>query len=30
MSQTLNVSEQTVMRDWRFARMWLLRELAGR
>jgi RNA polymerase sigma factor (TIGR02999 family) len=30
MSETLNVSEQTVMRDWRFARMWLLRELSGR
>ena len=30
MSETLNVSEQTIMRDWRFARLWLLRELAGR
>lgn len=29
MSETLKVSEQTVMRDWRFARMWLLRELSG-
>jgi len=30
MSETLNISEQTVMRDWRFARMWLLRELSDR
>jgi RNA polymerase sigma factor (TIGR02999 family) len=30
MAETLNVSEQTVMRDWRFARLWLLRELSGR
>jgi len=29
-SEVLNVSEQTVMRDWRLAKMWLLRELSGR
>ena len=27
-SETLQVSEQTVMRDWRMAKMWLLRELS--
>jgi RNA polymerase sigma factor (sigma-70 family) len=26
----LQVSAATVLRDWRFARSWLLRELAGR
>jgi RNA polymerase sigma factor (TIGR02999 family) len=26
----LNVSKETVMRDWKFARTWLLRELSGR
>jgi hypothetical protein len=25
----LNVSPQTVMRDWRLAKAWLLREMAG-
>jgi len=25
----LNVSKETVMRDWRLAKVWLLRELAG-
>jgi RNA polymerase sigma factor (TIGR02999 family) len=25
----IDVSEQTVLRDWRMAKMWLLRELAG-
>jgi RNA polymerase sigma-70 factor, ECF subfamily len=28
-SRTIDVSEQTVMRDWRVAKMWLLRELSG-
>lgn len=28
-AQVLNVSSQTVMRDWRLARTWLLRELSG-
>lgn len=26
---TIDVSEQTVLRDWRLAKMWLLRELSG-
>jgi RNA polymerase sigma factor (TIGR02999 family) len=26
---TIDVSEQTVLRDWRMAKMWLLRELSG-
>ena len=25
----LNVSSQTVMRDWRLAKVWLLREIEG-
>jgi RNA polymerase sigma-70 factor (ECF subfamily) len=28
-AEVLNVSSQTVMRDWRLARIWLLRELSG-
>jgi RNA polymerase sigma-70 factor, ECF subfamily len=28
-AKVLNVSSQTVMRDWRLARIWLLRELSG-
>jgi RNA polymerase sigma factor (TIGR02999 family) len=28
-SETLQVSDQTVMRDWRVARLWLLREISG-
>ncbi len=28
-SETLEVSPQTVMRDWRVARLWLLREISG-
>ena len=28
-ADTLDVSPQTVMRDWRLAKMWLLRELSG-
>ena len=28
-SDTLQVSPKTVMRDWRVARLWLLREIAG-
>ena len=28
-ARTIDVSEQTVMRDWRVAKMWLLRELSG-
>ena len=28
-AEVLKVSEETVMRDWRLARMWLLRELEG-
>lgn len=28
-AEVLAVSEQTVMRDWRLAKMWLLRELSG-
>jgi len=26
-AEVLNVSDQTVMRDWRLAKVWLLREL---
>ncbi len=26
-AEVLNVSEETVMRDWRLAKVWLLREL---
>ena len=26
----LHVSAVTVMRDWRFAKLWLLREMSGR
>lgn len=29
MSEALQVSEQTVMRDWRMAKLWLLRELSS-
>jgi RNA polymerase sigma factor (TIGR02999 family) len=29
-AETLGVSPQTVMRDWRLAKVWLLRELRGR
>jgi len=29
-AETLHVSVDTVKRDWRFARLWLLRELKGR
>jgi RNA polymerase sigma factor (TIGR02999 family) len=28
-AEVLNVSEETVLRDWRLARAWLLRELSG-
>jgi DNA-directed RNA polymerase specialized sigma24 family protein len=28
-AEALQVSEQTVMRDWRIAKMWLLRELSN-
>lgn len=28
-AEALHVSAETVMRDWRFAKVWLLRELAG-
>jgi RNA polymerase sigma-70 factor, ECF subfamily len=28
-AEVLNISRQTVMRDWNFAKMWLLRELSG-
>jgi hypothetical protein len=28
--QVLKVHEQTVLRDWRLARVWLMRELCGR
>jgi RNA polymerase sigma-70 factor, ECF subfamily len=28
-AELLNVSKETVMRDWRLAKVWLLRELAG-
>jgi len=27
-ADTLTVSQQTVLRDWRLAKMWLLRELS--
>ena len=29
-AEALGVSQETVLRDWRFARSWLLRELSGR
>jgi len=29
-AEVLNVHEQTVLRDWRLARTWLLREIGGR
>jgi RNA polymerase sigma factor (sigma-70 family) len=29
-AEALHVSIDTVKRDWRFAKMWLLRELGGR
>jgi RNA polymerase sigma factor (TIGR02999 family) len=29
-AEALHVSAETVMRDWRFAKVWLLRELSGR
>ena len=28
-AQVLNVSVETVMRDWKFAKIWLIRELSG-
>jgi len=28
-AELLNVSKETVMRDWRLAKVWLLRELDG-
>jgi DNA-directed RNA polymerase specialized sigma24 family protein len=28
-SEVLQVSEETVMRDWKLAKLWLLRELRG-
>ena len=28
-ANVLNVSKETVMRDWRLAKVWLLRELEG-
>ena len=28
-AELLNVSKETVMRDWRLAKIWLLRELDG-
>jgi RNA polymerase sigma factor (TIGR02999 family) len=28
-AEVLRVSEQTVLRDWKFAKVWLLRELSG-
>ena len=28
-AELLNISKETVMRDWRLAKVWLLRELAG-
>jgi len=28
-AEALNVSAETVMRDWRFAKAWLTRELKG-
>lgn len=28
-AEVLKISEETVMRDWRFAKTWLLRELSG-
>ena len=29
-AEALHVSPDTVKRDWRFAKLWLLRELSGR
>ena len=29
-AEVLNVSQETVLRDWRLAKVWLLRELSGR
>jgi RNA polymerase sigma factor (TIGR02999 family) len=29
-AQALGISQETVMRDWRLAKVWLLRELSGR
>ena len=29
-AEVLKVHEQTVLRDWRFARSWLMREIGGR
>jgi RNA polymerase sigma factor (TIGR02999 family) len=29
-AETLNVSPETVLRDWRLAKVWLLREISGR
>jgi RNA polymerase sigma-70 factor (ECF subfamily) len=29
-AQVLKVHEQTVLRDWRLARVWLMREIGGR
>jgi DNA-directed RNA polymerase specialized sigma24 family protein len=29
-AQVLKVHEQTVLRDWRLARIWLMREIGGR
>ena len=29
-AEALHVSAVTVMRDWRFAKLWLLREISGR
>jgi len=28
-AEVLNVSPETVMRDWRIAKLWLLREMTG-
>ena len=29
-AETLGISPETVMRDWRFAKVWLLRQVSGR
>jgi DNA-directed RNA polymerase specialized sigma24 family protein len=29
-AQALDISQESVMRDWRLAKVWLLRELSGR
>jgi len=29
-AQALDISPETVQRDWRFAKVWLLREISGR